>query len=1067
MFGTVRSTVRYVAPISGQLTDPIVDGSLRRRSASNRWVRLLLVAVLFFAGLGAAVYTWQRAEVDALHAEMVLADRAAATITASADTVIAGLGGAAGIVAEDGTVHMSAFEAFRLDVAEVSSLDALAYVPVIPGDARAEFERSVGRQIHDLVGEGLVPSPDRPTYSPVKWLGPADPLTSLLIGVDVAASELSAPEAARAVDTGDTVVTRALAFSDDFTLFFIIKPLYRPGAEGATAEERRAAHVGFVASAYSGADLLSGLTELDPHLQARLSDGTQVLATTEPGPTEDALEREIEVGGRTWRLELSDGRSVDHDLPFFLLGLTFVLSGALVILVLRSAAHDRSMDRVVGLVSSTAAIGHELVSAASVQEVAGVIAKDVAPALGATSARLTMIDPSAREDGSSDVADVPVSDATAADVTTSGTTSSGVTDGRVTTYPDERRASLAIDGGDGVTAGTLDIEWAKVRFDDTMVATLQTLAELCEQTFQRAAVTDLIAVRSDRLARLAEALAGATTLQQVASVITGHGRLPVGASSASLGVIDKAAGVLDVYHGDTVVDRVREQFVRLPLDTSLAFTDAARTGQPVLVEHMDAYRIRYPDTGDATAPLGEGARAALPMRDGDRTIGSVVFAWSAPRVFDDALRSTLSTIAEMATQSVIRASLTEAQAADAQHSRDLAVLAESFARVATVDALATALLELAPTPVGATAANIALIDDSSAVVKPRPPFPIAGVDQFGLRALEQDLPGMEAIREGRPVVLESPEVIDERYPGRYADAVRELGATATIHLPLLGADSAPLGAIGFAWREAPAFSETDMSTLRTIAELSSQTLERVRLGEAEHQVVAGLQDRVTLPLGAIDGLEVEDRYLPSSSPVGMGGDWYDGSVLDDGRYLIVIGDIAGHGITAVADMIQVRSIVNALARGGVPLGEVFPQATGLLVGGRELVTASVAMAIVDPAEGTVEYVHAGHPPLLVRRPDGTVDVLEGGRQSLLGLPVGQVRPGTAHLDPGAVLVAYTDGLIERRDESFDESVARLVSVVAEVGDAGTLSERADAVLERCLGESDPEDDVALVLVRRR
>ena len=1021
------------------------------------------MAALLFAGIGAAAYTWHRADIDALHAEMVLADRAAATIDASADTVIAGLGGAAGMVDEDGSVARSAFDAFRLDVAEVSSLEALAYIPAIPGERRAEFEATTGRRIHDLVGIELVPSPSRDSYAPVQWLGPADPLTSILIGVDVAASEISAPEAARAVDDRQTVVTRAMRFGEDFTLFFIIKPLYRPGVAGDSVEERRAAHAGFVASAYSGAELLASVTELDPNLRVRLSDGDEVLAETDPPPSGDALQREVEVGGRTWRLAVSDGRSVDHDLPLFLLGLTFVMTGALLALMLRGVSHDRSMNRVVGLVSSTAALGHDLASAASVQEVAGVIAQDVAPALRATSARLTMVDIS---DGRVGGAESERDESERVGAEREGASGSrGDTVGRVTTYPEERRAVLDIDGGDGTIAGRIEIEWAKVRFDDTMVATLQTLAELCEQTLQRATVTDLVAVRSDRLARLAEALAGATTLQQVASVITGHGRLPVGASSASLGVIDNTAGVLDVYHGDTVIDEVRERFVRLPLDTALAFTDAARTGQAVLVEEMDTYRSLYPETSDATAPLGEGARAAVPMRDGDRTIGSVVFAWSMPRVFDDALRSTLSTIAEMATQSVIRASLTEAQAADAQHSRDLAVLAEHFARVATVDALATALVKFAPTPVGATAANIALVDHTAVPAGPLPPFPSGGVDQFGLRALEQDLPGMEAIREGRAVVLPSLEVIDERYPGRYADAVAELGATATVHLPLLGADSTPLGAIGFAWRDAPAFTETEMSMLRTIAELSSQTLERVRLGEAEHQVVAGLQARVTLPLGTARGLEVADRYLPSASPVGMGGDWYDGSLLDDGRYLVVVGDIAGHGITAVADMIQVRSIVAALARGGVPLGEVFPQATGLLLGGRDLVTASVAMAILDHEAGTIEYVHAGHPPLLLRRPDGSVEVLEGARQSLLGLPVEQVRPGTAEFEPGAVLIAYTDGLIERRDESFDESVARLVSIVADLEVTGTLGEQADLLLGRCLDEGEPEDDVALVLVR--
>ncbi len=1006
------------------------------------WARLLLVAALFLVGLGASAYAWQRAEVDTRQAEVVLADRAAATITSSAETVIAGLGGAAGMVDEDGDVRRGSFEAFRNDVAEVSTLDALAYIPVISGEERAEFEAATGRQIHVLVDEGLVPSPERDRYAPVQWLGPVDPLTSILIGVDVTASPIASNEAERATDTGDTVVTRALALGDDMTLFFIIKPLYRPGVEGDTAESRRAAHVGFVASAYPGSDLIADVVDVDPDLRLRLSDDGQVLAETDPPPSDDPVERTIEVGGRTWTLEVSDGRAVEHDLALFLFGVTLVLSGALLILVLRGAAHDRSMNRVVGLVSSTAELGHQLASAATVGEVAGVISSDVAPALRATSARLTVVD------------DDPASDA-------------NPSAGGVTTYPEERRATLLLDGGDDATDALVEIEWARVRFDDTMVATLQTLAELCEQTFQRAIGTDLVALRSDRLARLAESLAGATTLDEVAAVITGPGRLPVGAASASLGVADHARGVLEVYHGDTVDASVKERFAGPQLSASLAFTDAARTGRPVLFEDMDSYRAEYPESGATTASLGDGARAALPLRDGDRSIGAVVFAWDTARIFDDALRATLSTIAEMATQSVIRASMTEAQADDARHSRDLAELAEQLARVARVEELADAVLAHAPTPVGAMTANLALVEDGAVPVTPLPPFPSGGVDQVALRALEQDLPGMEAIRGGAPVVLSSLETVTERYPGRYSDAVQALGANATVHLPLLGADSTPLGAIGFAWRVAPAFSDTEMSTLRTISELISQTLERVRLGEAEHQVVAGLQHRVTLPLAPSDTLDVAERYLPSSSPVGMGGDWYDGVVLPDGRYLVVIGDIAGHGIEAVADMIQVRSIVNALARGGVPLGEVFPHASSLLVGGRDLVTASVAVALVDPAASSVEYVSAGHPPMLLRRPDGVVEVLGDGRQSLLGLPARDVTPGVAAFTSGSVLVAYTDGLVERRGESIDDSVARLSSIVAETvdGTAG-LDVELDRMLSACLGDAEPDDDVAVVLVRR-
>jgi serine phosphatase RsbU (regulator of sigma subunit) len=252
--------------------------------------------------------------------------------------------------------------------------------------------------------------------------------------------------------------------------------------------------------------------------------------------------------------------------------------------------------------------------------------------------------------------------------------------------------------------------------------------------------------------------------------------------------------------------------------------------------------------------------------------------------------------------------------------------------------------------------------------------------------------------------------------------------------------------------------------LATVAGIAGQTLDRAQLADAEHRLARTLQDSVLTTLPEMEGLRCTARYVPASSAVGMGGDWYEGVRRSADRYLVIVGDIAGHGVTAVAQMAQLRASIGAIARLDTPVEDILPLAS-TPARADHLAVATAAIVEIDVAQNRLRYCCAGHPPPLVREPSGEVTVLDAGRQPLLGMPMEPGTPGDAGFEPGAVLVCYTDGLIERRAEPIDESIRRLADFLGTI-ESADADEIADALLERWRGEEGQLDDVALAVVTR-
>ncbi|WP_243762488.1 SpoIIE family protein phosphatase [Streptomyces sp. Tu 3180] len=236
--------------------------------------------------------------------------------------------------------------------------------------------------------------------------------------------------------------------------------------------------------------------------------------------------------------------------------------------------------------------------------------------------------------------------------------------------------------------------------------------------------------------------------------------------------------------------------------------------------------------------------------------------------------------------------------------------------------------------------------------------------------------------------------------------------------------------------------------------------------QAERTLVARLQNALLpLPRRAVNlaGLRVEVAYLPAQAGIHVGGDWFSAIELPDGDALFVVGDVAGHGIGAVATMAQLRFTAKGMVITGSSLTGALARLNTLLLHSRDTHgTATMVLARYDPGERRLVWAQAGHtPPLLLR--DGEVTYLRRPSGMLLGASTApRYEEAECRLQPGDRILLYTDGLVERPPESIDVGLGRLAEAVAARPDhaTGSLGALLDAMLE---GER--RDDVCVLDIR--
>jgi len=242
--------------------------------------------------------------------------------------------------------------------------------------------------------------------------------------------------------------------------------------------------------------------------------------------------------------------------------------------------------------------------------------------------------------------------------------------------------------------------------------------------------------------------------------------------------------------------------------------------------------------------------------------------------------------------------------------------------------------------------------------------------------------------------------------------------------------------------------------------------EQTRARDEEHHIAVELQ-RALLPRSTVTrpDVAIAARYEAGSATLEVGGDWYDTFELPDGRIGLTVGDVVGHGLTAATAMGKLRVAMGALAPHADGPGRLLSYLDGFAAGSDGVDFATACYGIFDPRTGELRHASAGHPPMLVVTADGQSRLLMAGRSApITGKPAG-VRPdATEILEPGSVLLLYSDGLIERRREVITAGLERLEHAAVELRDA-TVKELCDGLLT-ALGVAEHRDDDVVVLCLR-
>ena len=289
----------------------------------------------------------------------------------------------------------------------------------------------------------------------------------------------------------------------------------------------------------------------------------------------------------------------------------------------------------------------------------------------------------------------------------------------------------------------------------------------------------------------------------------------------------------------------------------------------------------------------------------------------------------------------------------------------------------------------------------------------------------------------------------------------EKGIKVMLGVPLISGDL--VGVLHVGRLQTRRFNDRDVELLQIVAERIAGAIQARQL--AIERAATRLLEHSLLPakLPRCPGLTFATRYV-AAEELTVGGDWYDLFTLPSGQLWIVVGDVAGHGLQAAVVMGRIRSALRAYTLLDLPPERVL-DLVDRKVNHFEIGTmATVACGVLEPPYDTITLAVAGHPPPVIAAPGRPAWLADINTSPPIGTTF-TARPRSATtiaLPPDAVVAFYTDGLIERRDESIDVGLERLRNAMS----LGTPDRVAREIMRHVIGNRIPGDDIALVVMHR-